>query len=386
MSGLQHQWIDDLETFRSRAAEWDGALLASGEQNPFLLSDFILTWSKYFLQPGALRLLVMTDGLHIVGCLPLFVRRDGVRHGCARRLSYVGGWAANYTEPFCASADGSALSVVREALLARQDWDVFRLTEVRSRSRFLSECRQRAPDASFPIEVSEDHADWSIDLSHGVEAYLQTISKKLRRDLRSKRRHAVARYGELTLKAVHGPEEVARSFDLYTRFSCEAFRARHRRSAFEDHHQQAFFREFLVAMERRQRLDAHLLTAGDHVLAVSFAYRFGPGFNWVLTAFNCEDEYLRPGYLLIEDIIQELWRRGEPRYNWYGHDRFYKTQWCNTKTPLYSVTIVKPTWAGAWYRRVRWAERCVRSTPLALRAVRSLRRVREQVVGAGSPP
>ncbi|MFA5093881.1 MAG: GNAT family N-acetyltransferase, partial [Candidatus Omnitrophota bacterium] len=125
-----------------------------------------------------------------------------------------------------------------------------------------------------------------------------------------------------------------------------AFAARNRKSNFENDRYADFFREFLILMDGAGRLDAHLLEAGDKAIAISFAYRFGKGFNWVLTAFDYEYKYYRPGYILIEELLKMISARGEACYNWYGHGRFYKDQLCNRLTPLYKVVMARKTPGG----------------------------------------
>jgi CelD/BcsL family acetyltransferase involved in cellulose biosynthesis len=286
----------------------------------------------------------------------------------------VGGAAANYTEPLYVSGDTQLLPLLEGALAARGDWDALYLSDVRDQSRLLSEHRNCPPCKKLKRVLAQDHMDWAIDLSEGEEKYLKGLSGKLKRDLRAKRQRLEKEYGPLALKEIKGAEAVARHFDLYTQFSLRAFTTRGRRSAFEDERYAAFYKDFLIRMDAKGRLDAHALSAGDRLLALSFGYRFGKGFNWVLTGFNYDYKYFRPGYLLIEELIKEIVRRGETYYNWYSHERFYKAQWCNRRSPLYRFSLFRRTLKGACYGMLRNAERALRSNRAVVSLVRRVRR------------
>ncbi|NQU95502.1 MAG: GNAT family N-acetyltransferase [Candidatus Omnitrophica bacterium] len=372
---MVHNWIEDINKFRDVSNDWDKALIASDNYNPFLLSDFLITWWKYYSKGHRLAIFVLYEKGSIIGGIPLYIRKSSIRTGFANVLFYVGDVAANHTEPFFASKKESFLHVLTEALAQRKDWDALHLKNVRSGNRMLSEHKNNAFLNKFSIYEIQDHFDWSIDISMGKGEYLAFVSKKLKRDLRSKRRFATKNYGEISLKQMKGTEEIERLFDLYVKFSINAFASRDVKSNFKNSEYCGFFKEFLALMEEKGRLYAHALLAGEKVLAISFAYRFGKGFKWILNAFDYEYRYVRPGYLLIEELIEKIEKLGETEYNWYGHERFYKTQWCNKKTPLSQFLIIDKTLAGQRYRARQLVERALKSNKTARNLIRSLRKV-----------
>jgi CelD/BcsL family acetyltransferase involved in cellulose biosynthesis len=372
---MRYRWVEDIKEFQDIAEKWDRALILSGSRNPFLLSDFITTWWKHYGRACELRIFMIYDNDKIAGGIPLYVRRGGLNEAFTRVLSHVGGAAANYTEPFYVSSDIKFFPMFTEALAEKKDWDSLHLTHVRPENKLISEYKNSLSDRRFFLYPVQDHMNWAIDLSMGKDNYYEeTISKKLMRDLRAKRKHAVKDYGQLRLKEIKGKIEVERYFDLYTDFSLDAFSRRKRISSFRDKKYAAFLKEFLVIMDSADRLDGHVLLAGDNVLAISFAYRFGKGFNWVLTGFDYKYKYVRPGYLLIEELIKEICNRGETYYNWYGHARFYKAQWCNTQSPLFQIFLVKRTLKGLCYNILKQSELTLRSNEKFMNLIRNLRR------------
>lgn len=370
---MKHRWIEDIEEFQDISEEWDRSLIESAVYNPFLLSDFITTWWKHFGTGLQLRVFVIYDDNKIIGGLPLYSKCGGMKEGFAKILRYIGDGTANYTEPFYLEKREGFLSLLRDALLERSDWDVLCLSDVRSEAkRFLEVPESFSKELLFYITT--DHFNWAIDLSSGIDDYYAKFSKKLKRDLRSKRRYISENYGELNLEQVKGEERIEECFRFYADFSKSSFSARNRKSAFNNDRYSNFFNEFLITMDKKDRLDAHILSAGGKVLAISFGYRFGKGFNWVLTGFNHEYKYARPGYILIEELIKETIKRGDDYYNWYGYERFYKGQWCNKKEPLFKFVVANKTVSGLSYCVIGWTKEKIRSNDFILRLIRRIRK------------
>ena len=85
----------------------------------------------------------------------------------------------------------------------------------------------------------------------------------------------------------------------------------------------------------------------------------------ILTSFNYEYKYTRPGYILVMELIDEIERLGETEYNWYGHETLYKRQWCNKKTPLWQFFIINRTLGGHCYSALSSARRAIKSNKYA---------------------
>ena len=337
---MEYRWIEDVRDFQNISQEWDQLLLDSNSDNPFLLSDFILTWWKYYYSENHLRMLVIYEGGKLIGGIPLYLRKEGWKRGFLKTLYYIGDGAANYTEPLFLSSK-NFWSIFLNALEKRNDWDLLHLFNVRDQSNLVQEFNPRLLDSKISVNLIQDHLDWAIDLSQGLEKYQAQLSKNLKKDLKQKRRQAIECYGGLTLKEVSDTEEVKKYFDVYVNFSRQSFEARKEHSNFNDDSYVQFFKNFLVLMNQKSRLTTHILFVGDKVAAINFGYRFGKGLNCVLTAFNNEFRSLRPGYLLIEEIIKKAVLDRESYYNWYGHYTFYKSQVCNLSEPLYRIKVFK---------------------------------------------
>lgn len=371
---MRYRWIKTIEAFKDIACEWDAALEESEKRNPFLLSDFILAWWEHCKGGASLRILEVRDGDRLAGGIPLCLKKGAGIYGFARVLSFMGGSAASYTEPFYARPDLAILPTLKKALAKNDDWDALYLPDVRGECPVIRECGKDARDADYVEHLIQDHSNWAIDLTAGPGPVFEKMTGKLRRDLRAKRKHLAEKYGYVALQEIKGEADMNKYFELYSRFSLNAFSGRGRKSSFEDRQYAAFLKDFLTAMDKKGRLAAHVLLAGDRVAAISFGYRFGKGFDWALTGFDYELKYFRPGYLLIEELIRYVCGQGLTYYNWFGHDRFYKNQWCDHQTPLYKLWFIRRSIRGNCYRALQFLERATRSNPAAVKLTRKLKR------------
>jgi CelD/BcsL family acetyltransferase involved in cellulose biosynthesis len=266
------------------------------------------------------------------------------------------------------SGDVRFLPIFMDAVSDLRECDAVYLNDVRADGIFLlSEYGDLGKEKGFFMFFLQDHMNYAIDLSAGKDEYMKSISRKLRKDLRSKRKHAINNYGPMRLKKINGREEIEKYFELYLKFSGQAFVSRNKTSIFSDGEIATFFREFLVSMDRKDRLTAHVFFGGDTVMAISFAYRFGRGFKWILTGFNYDCKDVRPGYLFIEELISEMCNMGETHCNCYGHATFYKKQWCNRQEPLYRVFLVKKTARGMVYRNLKYAASALKSKEILVK-------------------
>lgn len=362
------RWVEDIDEFRRLVVEWDTAVLSSRPNNPFTLSDFITMWWKYRATGRRLRICVISQAGRIVAGLPLCLEQRGMR----RYLVHVGGPAANLTQGFAVHPGIDLMSQLAASLESRNDWDDVLLERVLLSHPLLRQAEVRrgaARNGHLVCEISDAGMNGVIDLRGGYEAVVKHLPERLRRYIRRAQREVV-QMGGLGLHRVQGTPQVRDLFREFRKLSIESFSRRDRISAFQDEIWARFFEELLATFEAKGWLDAHRLTADASTLAISFGYRFGEGFQWILTTFNPEFAHLRPGHLLIDALVKEAIQRGDPWFDMFsGGELFYKQQWCTEQIPLRQLLVYRDTVLN---RSFHASEAFVRSRPLLLRAARAV--------------
>ncbi|GAG15277.1 unnamed protein product, partial [marine sediment metagenome] len=183
--------------------------------------------------------------------------------------------------------------------------------------------------------------------------------------------------GKLKLQRIHGSAGVKSLFQEYKNFSVKTFKERGDISAFEDTKRCQFYKEVLLAFDNKSRLDAHKLSVGHHTLGISFGYRFGKGFKWILTTFNPDFYKLRPGHLLIEALINEAIRNEDPFFDmYYGGEVFYKQQWHPQMIPLKRIEICRN---NIFNKSISLTRNALRSNKIVMESARKLRKKAKKI-------
>lgn len=349
---LTWRWIEQIEDFNKIAGEWDDLLFSVTKENFFLLSDFILTWWKYYHCGRKLAILLFYEDQKLVGGIPLCIKREWIKGAGLRCMVHVGGVAANYTEPLFSRESLFFFPWLEKALKERSDWDIFLLRELRHNhfcvsevipSRSQAKRRRGIPDLPLfsPYRLRQHQMNWTIDISSGLKSYFDSLDRRFKRDLRVRRKRLFDRLGDLRLIEISGKENIEKYFDVHVGFSKESFRDRKGKSNFSNPAYSAFFKEFLILMDQKKRLSCHVLSTERENLAIAFGYRFQNELNLVLISFNPSRKEFRPGYLLIEEIVKKADAIGQRFVNIFGGEAFYKQQLCNRIEPLYQMRIYR---------------------------------------------
>ena len=333
-------WIETGPDFNAIAKSWDQAVFQFKHRTVFMLSSFIQSWWKVYHTDYDLRIFALQKDSAILGGFPLCQKKRSIRTAFRRLWFYTGGISANYTEPFYLTDRGEFMSLFLTAISKRSDMDMIFLNEIREKNS----CFPYPSSAPVKIYAAHDHDNYAVDLRGGTDSYYKSfISKKLRKDLKSKRRKLEKDFAAPRLTAISTLKDIHQAFEYYIQFSKESFRLRNKKSNIHDEKYQTFLRTLFSELFLKALLKCHVLKSKNQIIAVSFGYVFNHQFDWILTAYNHQFHQYRPGYLLIQDLIHENASQHLTLYNWFGYDRLYKRQFCNLKSPLLRVRLFKPT-------------------------------------------
>jgi len=329
---MEYRWITKINEFQEIAAQWDEALLLSKEDNPFLLSDFLLTWWKHYSQGLKLRIFILYRNTSIIGGLPLCQNRNGY-------LEYPGGITANYTEFLSHGEDHVFWKYFLESLNQLEAWRCIRLKRIRKKrvnieqlNKIVSEQKDilldlRQCEYSYLINIPSDFAD-----------YIQRMPKKLRYYIKRSERE-FSKLGVISLCSLKSYDKISALLDTYINFSRNSFKKRKKQSAFEDRVYCIFFKELISKMHQAGCLDANALTLNNRIIAIHFGYSLGNNLNYIFPAFDIEFANLNPGHLMIYKLIELASKRKNKIFDFYTGYSFYKEQWCDQKDETVSVDI-----------------------------------------------
>jgi len=184
-----------------------------------------------------LLLLSVRDGDALIGVAPL-LRDDG-------RLSFVGHYSiCDYMDFIVAPGrGGDVFPALLEALL-QEEWSDVELRGLRESSATLAELPKAADSAGLALEREVEAVAPRVPLPADWEAYLASLSKKDRHELRRKLRNLEAA-GDVDVRLYRSPEDVKTRLPLLLRFMVES---RTDKAAFMSEQMGRFFHRMALAL------------------------------------------------------------------------------------------------------------------------------------------
>ncbi len=306
-------WTERLEDVPG--AEWDSVLLASRRPSPFLSRQFLVPWARAFA-PGR----------------PVRAGRWG--SGAARGLVFLyrrpdpDGWELMGGEDVADSLDAAVVAGAEDAF-----WGDF----LRSSRELLAEgplsfpnlVEGAAPLAILPrlceslgyaLSVEETDRSPYVPLPASYEAYLGSLGKKDRHELRRKVRRAGEALPGLSFRVVRTREDLARDFPSFVEL--------HRRSHagkrdFMDDRMERFFREAAEAFLDAGWLRLAFLSAGPEDVAAAFQLSWCGAALLYNSGFDPAKREASPGLALVARCIEEAIREGMREYDFLrGRERY----------------------------------------------------------------
>lgn len=324
---MDYKWIEDINEFFDIADKWDQAVISMNDDNPFLLSDFIISWWEQYRKDLRLMIFIVLDGEKITGGVPLCKDKNG-------RIEYVGRWAANYTEFLFFGDKEKVWQHFLNAVKNRQDWNIIFLR--RWRENYLP-VKTKNTKGLF-IDYLKTDCGYFINIPDKFSNYLQKLPKTLRYYLRRSEKE-FSKLGEIELVNIKEKEKIEEVSSLYVKFSKDSFEARGRRSAFEDRRFDSFFKNVLNAFCVKGYLDANILTLNREIIAIHFGYTLKNNLNYIFPVFNKDYSGLNPGHLLIYKLVEIACKRESKVFNLYTGYQFYKEQWSDGKEDIVKIEI-----------------------------------------------
>lgn len=339
---MQVQLYTTPQAFDTLRAEWEDLLARSPFDTLFLRPEWLAAWWQVFGPPGALRLVaVRDDGGRLVGLAPLFlaeVRADsslplpalsferplpGSEAPAHAALLLVGGTEVSdyldfIVDPAQAPAVYEAIGATLDAEVPGWEWlDLHNLPEGSPTPERLGAL---ARARGLEVELGREDVCPYIALPESWEAYLATLSKKQRHELRRKMRNVEQAGRVCLLEAGDRLDE-----------QLETFMALHEASTpdkadfMRDPRMRRFFRLVAQTAAEGGWLDLSFLALDGEMAAALLCFRY----RGAMLVYNsgCEPRAwprLSPGIVLLGHRIRQAIEAGLREVDFLQGDERYK--------------------------------------------------------------
>lgn len=321
---MKLQVFSTADGFDALRVEWDNLLSVSATNEVFLTYEWQSTWWNTYC-PGDLWLIAGRDDEgHLVGIAPWFVEQPSrfVRMvGCVDVTDYLDLVAApEHLSAFCvALADW-----LKEH--ARQ-FESLSLCNIPTQSPTLTALSHALTGSGFAVEIEQQEVCPAIRLPATFEAYLESLDKKQRHELRRKLRRAENAEGDKVAWYIADPG--LDEYEWANQVECflELMAASHpdKKHFLEDERNVTFFRAVAPVLAARGWLQLSFLTVNGESAASYFAVDYGNRIGLYNSGLKPEAyAYLSPGIVLLTYIIRYAIEQGHTVFDFLRGNEEYK--------------------------------------------------------------
>ncbi len=285
------------EEIEALAPEWKTLLASLGEQVPFVHPTWHRVWLEEFQDGRELHLLSVRDGDELVGVAPL-LREDG-------RLSFVGHYSICDYMDFVSPPERT--SEVLEAVLRALDgeaWTELELRGLRESSPTLAALPHLCEGAGLTLDQSIEAVAPRIALPSSWDAYVSSLPKKDRHELKRKQRRLQAA-GQLDLRTYRTPQEIGERLPQLLRFMVAS---RSDKASFLTEQMGRFFHQMTQAMAKEALLRLYELELDGTPVASVLCFDQGGQLYLYNSGYDPEYAGLAVGLiskaLCVQDAIE----------------------------------------------------------------------------------
>ena len=336
--------------------EWDALVARSATPMPFLRPFWQKAWWSAYQQGKELRLISVREDGQLMGIVPLFVhemqvapgellprlsieRPEPLPEGVARRILHpIGGTeVSDYLDLIVDRERASAvLAALWDHLRQMGDWELLDLHCIPTGSPTLDELPGLAEEGGFRVATIREEVCPIIELPDSWEAYLESLNKKQRHEIRRKIRKA-QREASVRWRKSQGAEELERDLELF--FQLHEHSAPDK-EAFWNAETRRFFREIAGALQREDALQLSFVYFDEQPVATYFSL----DHDGQLLLYNSGYEpgafmSLSPGLVLLSLMIEDAIERGYRIFDFMRGDERYKYDYGGVDRPIYRMGI-----------------------------------------------
>jgi CelD/BcsL family acetyltransferase involved in cellulose biosynthesis len=343
---LEFTLYRDESGFAALRSEWNDLLRRSRFDTIFLTWEWQTTWWRYLgANRGPLYLLAARDGERLAGIAPLYLTNDE----SGRTLRVVGCYeVADYLDLIIeAGREEAVLSAFLEWLAGSgaPAWDALDLCNQPMPSLSHSRLPELARARGWSAEVTQEDVCPVIALPRGSaepgydgwEAYLATLDKKERHEIRRKLRRVEREAPGAALRFVRGTDGLG---DAVNAFIALHRLSRRDKDAFMNEQMQGFFHALAATCAERGWLQLSFLEIDGEAIASYFCFEY---MNEVLVYNSGYDPQayaqLSPGWVLLARLIQEAIVQGCARFDFLQGDEDYKHRFGGVDEAVYRTLI-----------------------------------------------
>ncbi len=307
---LRTRLIAGPELFQELKSPWQELAGGASSATPFQTWEWQSTWYAHYGGAKKPQAFLLYEGEDLVGVMPM-IRRQGAW----RTLRPMGLGPSDYLHPLARNGYEEAVAQHLHAFLSEANVDLVDMHQVRE---------SRALARELKAEPIEQATCLVLDLPDSYEAYLATLSKSLRYDVR-KLDKSLFKEGRATVDPV-GPDEIGRGMDILFEQHKLRWRKRGLPGAFLGKGQN-FHHEWASKAIKEGWLWLSVLNLDGRPIGAIYAMTLESTCYYYQAGFDPAQGSVSPGTLLVASTIRRAIEEGKQHFDFMRGDEGYKRRW-----------------------------------------------------------
>lgn len=338
--GLSIQEVSNLADLEALRPEWERLLAGAPDPSAFLSYEWFQPWWRSFGR-GDLAVFVVRDGAELVGLAPL-ARRRLRPAGLPLLRSLTNEHSAKY-DWLAPSARVDEVVAALVANLAEQDsWQVLECTYLPENSATAAAVDRQARARGWRVRRVFHGASPYIPIQGDWSEFFAHLPKSLRSNLRNRERK-LHEAGPVAVVSVRDPERIAEVLPRAFAIEAAGWKGRRGTAIASSRATHAFYTELAARQSEQGRLVLYFLQLDGQDIAFRYCLDYRGTFSSVKTGYDPRFARYSPGLLLMEKILEELFRRSDHvRYDMLGTPVPWKMEWTRRLTITQRMLVYRP--------------------------------------------
>ena len=314
--------------------------------------DWAMTLWQTHLSCGQVEVLVLREGNHVCGILPLYRFKRRIRHISCRSIApltdlYSGRSGFLLREPRLEYI-GALLDHTRNHL-GGLDAIQFTLVNGTASERLFLEWARRN---TYQVQSLNAESSPYVLLRQNWERHFASLPSKLRTKLRSGERRLRER-GDLNYREYTSADDIAEFNQAVREIEVDSWKAAAGSAIAANPKHEAFHTSLALRAAQQGQFSGHLLFLNKEPIAYISGLLFNGVFLSLKTSYRLEYREMTPGHVLIGFSFQRLYQHSARIYDFTGQCEEYKMRWADGTYSRTTYLLLSNTLRGTAARWLR---------------------------------
>ena len=322
--------VSSLSEVEKLKESWKRIYANSSQENPFLCWEWNWLWMSCYTSLDSVRVIVVKDGEKIICIAPFCIKN--------KEISFLAdSLYSDYMDIIAEECTSDVVKLVTKKLIEFKDWDRLSLLTLPGNSDSHKYFELELKKHTISAEKSVIHANPYIDITGQFDAYIQSRSNGVKKELRRSKNKLDKTFERWEFFEAKNLSENQEVLDALVRFHLGRQGAKVGTSIFEDKKNRDFYKGLICNTEIPWdihlcgiKADGEFVTASISIITNNVLYYWITAFDYSLGGGSI-------GNFHVRYLTEKCFKEGYKRLDFMGGTEAYKMRWATGSYDNYRV-------------------------------------------------